>query len=111
RQSKRRAAGVQAESATLCCLSTDQAALAFSCGNVDPQLPTDMVPPSKKRRIGKSARHGGSMQDHPDPSRSHLTRRVFLSTAGSSAAAAALAACAPTSIRTAERGSPGSVAD
>ena len=51
------------------------------------------------------------MGDHPDPSRPHLTRRLFLSTAGSSAAAAALAACAPTSIRTAERGSPESVAD
>jgi xanthine dehydrogenase YagT iron-sulfur-binding subunit len=51
------------------------------------------------------------MGDHPDPSRPHLTRRAFLSTTGSSAAAAAIAACAPTSIRTAERGSPGSIAD
>jgi len=51
------------------------------------------------------------MRDHPDPRRPHLTRRAFLSTAGSSAAAAAIAACAPTSIRTAERGSSESVAD
>ena len=51
------------------------------------------------------------MGDHPDPSRPHLTRRAFLSTTGSSAAAAAIAACAATSIRTAERGSPGSIAD
>jgi xanthine dehydrogenase YagT iron-sulfur-binding subunit len=51
------------------------------------------------------------MGDHPDQSRPHLTRRAFLSTAGSSAAAVAITACAPTSIRTAEHGSPQPVAD
>ena len=50
------------------------------------------------------------MGDQPDQSRPHLTRRAFLSTAGSSAAAAAIAGCAPTSHRTAERGAPGAVA-
>jgi xanthine dehydrogenase YagT iron-sulfur-binding subunit len=39
------------------------------------------------------------------------TRRAFLSTAGSSAAAAAIAGCAATSNRTAEGGSPGVAAD
>ena len=51
------------------------------------------------------------MGDHPDQSQPHLTRRAFLSTAGSSAAAAAITACAPTSIRTAEHGSPQPVPD
>ena len=41
----------------------------------------------------------------------NLTRRTFLSTARSSAAAAAIAGCLPTSGRTAERGSAGAVAD
>ena len=40
-----------------------------------------------------------------------LTRRAFLSTAGSSAAAAAIVGCAPTSNRTAGRASAGAVAD
>ena len=40
-----------------------------------------------------------------------LTRRAFLSTAGSSAAAAAIAGCAPTSNRTAGHGSSGALAD
>jgi len=51
------------------------------------------------------------MRDDPHARLPHLTRRVFLSTAGSSAAAAAIVGCAPTSNRTAERGSPGAVAD
>jgi xanthine dehydrogenase YagT iron-sulfur-binding subunit len=41
----------------------------------------------------------------------NLTRRAFLSTAGSSAAAAAIVGCGPTSNRTAGRGSSAAVAD
>src|SRR5437867_1727415 len=51
------------------------------------------------------------MRDDSDAPRRKLTRRTFLSTAGSSAAAAAIAAGVPMSNRTAERGSPGLVAD
>ena len=51
------------------------------------------------------------MRDDPHERLPNLTRRTFLSTAGSSAVAAAIAGCAPTSNRVAERGSPGAVAD
>jgi xanthine dehydrogenase YagT iron-sulfur-binding subunit len=51
------------------------------------------------------------MRDDPHARPPNLTRRTFLSTAGSSAAAAAIAGCAPTSNRPVERGSPGAVAD
>ena len=50
------------------------------------------------------------MRDDPHPRLPNLTRRAFLSTAGSSAAAAAIAGCAPTSTRTAARESPGAAA-
>ena len=49
----------------------------------------------------------------PEDSHAHrpdLTRRAFLSTAGASAAAVAIAGCAPASQSTAERGAPGAVA-
>jgi xanthine dehydrogenase YagT iron-sulfur-binding subunit len=42
--------------------------------------------------------------------RPDLTRRAFLSTAGASAAAVAIAGCGPASHSTAERGAPGAVA-
>jgi xanthine dehydrogenase YagT iron-sulfur-binding subunit len=51
------------------------------------------------------------MRDDPHARLPNVTRRAFLSTAGSSAAAAAIAGCAPTSNRTAERGSLGAVSD
>ena len=51
------------------------------------------------------------MRDDPQARLSNLSRRTFLSTAGSSAAAAAIAGCAPTSNRTAARGSPEAVAE
>jgi xanthine dehydrogenase YagT iron-sulfur-binding subunit len=52
------------------------------------------------------------MRDDSDARLPNLTRRAFLSTAGSSAAAAAIAGCAPASSnRTAGRGSAGPVAD
>ena len=51
------------------------------------------------------------MRDDPHARLPNLTRRTFLSTAGSSAVAAAIAGCAPASNRPAERGSPGAVAD
>ena len=51
------------------------------------------------------------MRDDPHARMPNLTRRTFLSTAGSSAAAAAIAGCAATSNHTAERASPGAVAD
>jgi xanthine dehydrogenase YagT iron-sulfur-binding subunit len=51
------------------------------------------------------------MRDDSGRRRRKLTRRTFLSTAGSSAAAAAIAGYAPASHPTAERGSPGAVAD
>ncbi|HEX9346329.1 MAG: 2Fe-2S iron-sulfur cluster binding domain-containing protein [Chloroflexi bacterium] len=51
------------------------------------------------------------MRDDPHARLPNFTRRAFLSTTGSSAAAAAIAGCAPTSHRTAERGSPGAAAD
>ena len=51
------------------------------------------------------------MQDNPHAPLPNLTRRAFLSTAGSSAAAAAIVGCAPTSNRPAGRGLPGAVAD
>jgi xanthine dehydrogenase YagT iron-sulfur-binding subunit len=50
------------------------------------------------------------MRDDPDAPRKKLTRRKFLSTAGSSAAAAALIGRA-TAAGAVERGSPGAVAD
>jgi xanthine dehydrogenase YagT iron-sulfur-binding subunit len=51
------------------------------------------------------------MRDDPQARLSNLSRRTFLSTAGSSAAAAAIVGCAPTSNRTAARGSPEGVAE
>ena len=54
--------------------------------------------------IGQSTRNGGSMRDHLHARLPNLTRRVFLSTAGASAAAVAIAGCAPASHSTAERG-------
>jgi xanthine dehydrogenase YagT iron-sulfur-binding subunit len=51
------------------------------------------------------------MRDDPQVRLPNLTRRAFLSTAGSSAAAVTLAGCTSMSDRTAERGSPGAVAD
>jgi xanthine dehydrogenase YagT iron-sulfur-binding subunit len=51
------------------------------------------------------------MRDDSDAPRRKLTRRRFLSTAGSSAAAAAIAAGVPLSNRAAERTSTGLVAD
>ena len=51
------------------------------------------------------------MRDDSDARLPDLTRRAFLSSAGSSAAAAAIVGCAPTSNRTAGRGSPGAVPD
>ena len=50
------------------------------------------------------------MRDDPNARRPDLTRRAFLSTAGVSAAAVAIAGCAPASQSTAERGAPGAVA-
>ena len=50
------------------------------------------------------------MRDDPHARLPNVTRRAFLSTAGSSAAAAAIAGCAPTSTRTAARESPGAAA-
>jgi len=47
----------------------------------------------------------------PDLRPSDLTRRAFLTTAGASAAAAALAGCAPASQPAVERGTAGAVAD
>jgi len=51
------------------------------------------------------------MRDDPQAGLSNLSRRTFLSAAGSSAAAAAIAGCAPTSNRSAARGSPEAVAE
>src|SRR5712692_1273958 len=51
------------------------------------------------------------MRDDSDAPRRKLTRRAFLSTAGSSAAAVAIVGSAPTSVRTAERGSAEAVVD
>ncbi len=51
------------------------------------------------------------MKDDSDKPRRKLTRRAFLSTAGSSAAVAAIAGCQAKSGRTAERGSSAAVAD
>jgi xanthine dehydrogenase YagT iron-sulfur-binding subunit len=50
------------------------------------------------------------MADDSYGSLANLTRRAFLSTAGSSAAAAAIAGCVPPSQRTADRGASGAVA-
>ena len=50
------------------------------------------------------------MRDDPHARRPDLTRRAFLSTAGASAAAVAIAGCGPASHSTAERGGPGAVA-
>jgi len=51
------------------------------------------------------------MRDDADARRRKLTRRTFLSTAGSSAAAAAIAGSAATSVLAAQSKSPGVVAD
>jgi xanthine dehydrogenase YagT iron-sulfur-binding subunit len=51
------------------------------------------------------------MRDDSDARRRNLTRRTFLSTTGSSAAAAAIAGYAPTSARASEGKSPGVVED
>ena len=50
------------------------------------------------------------MRDDPQVRPLNLSRRAFISTTGSTAAAAALVSCVPASTR-AERGSPGVVAD
>jgi xanthine dehydrogenase YagT iron-sulfur-binding subunit len=50
------------------------------------------------------------MPDDSYGSLANLTRRAFLSTAGSSAAAAAIAGCVPPSQRTTDRGASGAVA-
>jgi xanthine dehydrogenase YagT iron-sulfur-binding subunit len=51
------------------------------------------------------------MRDESHAPLPNLTRRTFLTTAGSSAAAAAIVGCAPTSNRTAGRASAGAFAD
>ncbi len=51
------------------------------------------------------------MRDDSRARRPNLSRRAFLSTAGSTAAAAAIAGCAPAASRTADRGSSAAPAD
>jgi xanthine dehydrogenase YagT iron-sulfur-binding subunit len=51
------------------------------------------------------------MRDDPQVRQPNLSRRAFISTTGSTAAAAALVGCVPALTSAAERGSPGVVAD